>query len=245
MKEDDILNWFKMLLTYLLDRLPIPIIDHTMIFLYRTLDFLTIMSKDILPDLPGMAVLFIVGTLLTTGFISQFSLALQQQNTTSTSTTTAPISNFQTYSNSAFGIKMQYPSDWLKLNLSANTSSALIVVFKSPPGTLLGSLNIIAQNLSSQNITLSKLVDMNVNNLKQSGRIVNLVASTPSTLADNPAYKIVYTSISSRGIIFEAMQIFSLIGHKAYFITYVVPSTNYPSYLPTIQAIINSIKINR
>lgn len=203
------------------------------------------MSKDILSDLLRIAILFTIVSLLTSGFISQFSLALQQQNATITATTTAPTNNFQTYSNPPFGIRMQYPSDWLKLDLSGNISSTLLVVFKSPPGSLLGSLNIIAQNSSSQNITFPKLVSMNINNLKQSGRIVNLSASSPATLAGNPAYKIVYTGISPRGVIFETMQIFSLIGNKAYFITYAVPSANYATSLPTIQAIINSVKINK
>ena len=99
--------------------------------------------------------------------------------------------------------------------------------------------------MSSQNVTFAKFVSTNINNLKQSGKIQNLIASTPVTLAGNPAHKIVFTTIAPQGIEFEAMQIFSLIGKKAYFITYAVPSTNYATYLPTIQTMINSVQINK
>ena len=96
------------------------------------------MSEDTLLGLSGIAILFTIVILLTPGFISQFALALSQ-NTTAT----APTNNFQTYSNPTFGIKMQYPLNWLKQDLSSNSSSArLIVVFRSP-GAQVGLLNIL------------------------------------------------------------------------------------------------------
>lgn len=148
------------------------------------------------------------------------------------------------YSNPHFGIEMQYPSDWVKLDLSGNRSSYLLVTFGSPIGGPVGSLNIIAENGAS-NLTYSGFIAENIKNLKQSGKIQDLNYSSPSSLAGHPAHKIVYTTISPRGISFKTLQIFSLVGNTAYFITYAAPSEYYSFHLPTIQTMINSIRLNK
>lgn len=182
-------------------------------------------------------------SLVLLGSISQSSLAQQQPTAANTTTSGTTSTNFKSYFNPAFGIKMQYPSNWLKLDLSRNNSSVLVVAFKTTAGRPLGVL-FLSGNVNYGNVTLATLVSTRENQLRHTGTILHLVSSTPSTLAGNPAHKIVYTTIAPQGK-FEAMQLISLVGKKGYFITYVVPTANYTTYLPTIQTMISSIEINK
>ncbi|MGC1932954.1 MAG: PsbP-related protein [Candidatus Nitrosopolaris sp.] len=196
----------------------------------------------IISIIPELVLLCMIVSLVIPGSVSQSSLA-QKQPTAANTTTSATSTNLQTYSNPSFGIKMQYPSNWLKLDLSRNNSSVLVVAFKTTAGRPLGVL-FLSGNVNYGNVTLATLVSTRENQLRHTGTILHLVSSTPSTLAGNPAHKIVYTTIAPQGK-FEAMQLISLVGKKGYFITYVVPTANYTTYLPTIQTMISSIEINK
>jgi hypothetical protein len=138
---------------------------------------------------------------------------------------------------------MRYPSNWL--GLSSNESSTPNVLFKSPFGSPPIALTIIAKKIDIQNLTLSNVTKTNIDYLKQSGSILSLNASTPSTLAGYPAYKIVYTGNSTQGIKIGVMQILSLIGNKFFLFTYAAPLTDYADGLHVVRAMINSVTINR
>jgi hypothetical protein len=213
-------------------------------YLYTRHDSFSVMPRvDIISVISEIALLFITVSLVIPGSISQSSLA-QHHYMAANRTTSGKIStNFQTYSNLPFGIKMQYPSNWLKLDLSRNNSSVLVVAFKTPVGSPLGSLNILGGNVSSGNVTLTALVSTTINHLRQTGKILHLISSTPTTLAGKSAHKIVYTTTAPQGFELEAMQLISLVGKKAYFITYAVPTANYATYLPTILRMISSTVI--
>lgn len=198
---------------------------------------------DIILVTSGIALLFITVSLVLPRSITQPSSA-EHQYTPANRTTSGKIgANFQTYSNVAFGIKMIYPSNWLKLDLSRNNSSVLVVAFKPPVGSPLGSLNILGGNVSSGNVTLSALVSTTINHLRQTGKILHLISSTPTTLGGNLAYKLIYTTMAPQGFELEEMQLISLVGKKAYFITYAVPTANYATYLPIILRMISSTVI--
>jgi PsbP-like protein len=200
---------------------------------------------DIILVTSGIALLFITVSLVLPGSITQSSSA-EHQYTQANRTTSGKLgANFQMYSNVAFGIKMIYPSNWLKLDLSRNDSSVLVVAFKTPVGSPLGSLNILGGNVSSGNVTLSALVSTTINHLRQTGKILHLISSTPTTLAGNLAHKLIYTTMAPQGFELEAMQLISLVGKKAYFITYAVPTANYATYLPIILRMISSTVIVR
>jgi len=200
------------------------------------------MSRVIIAITSGLTLLFITISLLLPGSIPQPSLA--QHPTTPANTTTSPTTNtnFQTYSNTAFGIKVKYPSNWLKLELSRSNSSIPVVAFKST-GKSSGVL-FLTGNVNYRNVTLATIVTTRENQLTHSGNILHLVSSTSASFAGNPAHKIVYTTIAPQGK-FKAMQLISIVGKKGYFITYVVPEANYTTYLPTVQKIIDSALITK
>lgn len=176
--------------------------------------------------------------------VTQASQAQQRPaagNTTISGTTT---SNFQTYFNPVFGIKIKYPSNWLKQDLTRNSSSVFYLVFKLPAAKPLGMLSISGVNHKSSNLTLDTLVRVRTNQLRHLANILHLNSSTPATLAGNPAYKIVFTAITPQGIKFETMQLISVVGYKFYFITYSVPVADYATYLPTIQKLLSLTQLN-
>jgi hypothetical protein len=201
------------------------------------------MSQVITGVISGLAILFMTISSIIPGSIPQPSLAQHLSTATNTTTSGTTGTNFQTYSNPAYGIKTQYPFNWLKLDLSRKNSPVLVVAFKTPAGKPVGVL-FLSVNVNYSNVTLATIVTTRENQLKHSGNILHLVSSTPATLAGRPAHKIVYTTVGPTGK-FEAMQLISLVGKKGYFITYVVPAANYSTYLPIVQTMINSTEINK
>jgi hypothetical protein len=174
------------------------------------------------------------------------SLLAQQRPAAANSTTYGTTStNLQIYSNPMFGIKMQYPSNWLKQDLTHNSSSDVFVLFKIPADKPLGLLSISGVNHKSSNVTLDNLVRLRENQLNHTGNILQVNSSAPATLSGDPARKIIFTTISPQGIKFDAMQLISVVGNKSYFITYAAPAAYYATYLPTIQTILSLIEINR
>jgi hypothetical protein len=81
-----------------------------------------------------LALLLVIVSLVIPGSMSQSSLAQQRPTVANTTTSGITSNNTQTYSNPFFGIHMQYPSNWSKLDLSRNSSSVLIVAFKTAAG---------------------------------------------------------------------------------------------------------------
>jgi hypothetical protein len=199
------------------------------------------MSRLIIAIISGLALLFITISLLP-GSIPQPSLAQHPTSAVNTTTSATTNTNFQTYSNTVFGIKVKYPSNWLKLELSRSNSSVPVVAFKAA-GKSSGVL-FLTGNVNYRNVTLATIVTTRENQLTHNGNTLHLVSSTPARFAGNPAHKIVYTTTAPQGK-FEAMQLISMVGKKGYFITYVVPEANYTTYLPAVQKIIDSAQITK
>jgi hypothetical protein len=155
---------------------------------------------------------------------------------------------FKTYENSTYGILMQYPSDWKKVepSPSSQTSNFNIIVgflspkesafYRSPPA----ALSIGIQNLSpSQSITVDQYSGAQINFIRQQARV--LESNTVDLKGNNNtlAHKIVY--INNEGQ--KVMQVWTIKGNKAYHITYAANETRYADYLPPVQKMIDSFKI--
>ncbi len=192
-----------------------------------------------------MALLPMILSLAIPVSVSQSSQGQQRPAAANTTMSGTTSSIFQTYLNPVFGIKIKYPSDWLKQEFTRNSSSVFYLVFKLPAAKPLGMLSISGVNHKSSNLTLDTLVRVRTNQLRHLANILHLNSSTPATLAGNPAYKIVFTTITPQGIKFETMQLISVVGCKFYFITYSVPVADYATYLPTIQKLLSLTQLNR
>ena len=233
-------HWMILIFTSSLNEKLIPNSNRLPFYLYITKPFLPIKyMKPFVRSLSKLVFISLISPLLLSSFTFHSPLAQAAANNPLSK---VPTYTFQTYSNSVFGITMQYPSNWSRTELSHNNSAFLIVVFRTP--SILGSLNILAINhISAKNATLPTLVNAYIDHLRQSGKLLQLLSSTQTNLAGKPATRFVYTTISPQGAKFQLMQEISLIGNKTFFITYGSPTASYPTYLPAIQRMIDSIKI--
>jgi hypothetical protein len=156
----------------------------------------------------------------------------------STNQTTSNSNNtFLTYKNSAYGIKIQYPSSWTR---SANQSSNEIVRFISPPGTVPVSLNIIVKPGLSQSIPLQLYINAGIDILKKSLSNFDLISSNATTLGGVPAEKMVYTANLPSGLKLKFIQSFAIKDTTGYIVTSGTLPDDFTNYLPTVQKMISS-----
>jgi hypothetical protein len=149
---------------------------------------------------------------------------------------------FLTYEDPELGISIQYPSNWEKL-VSLNN----FVTFTAPPETdtriYPAALGLKVQEVSSQNISLQEVTNVQISDLKKSNPDLNVLESTSTTIADNPAHKIVFSATDNKEVERKAMQVWTVIGNKAFLITYKAEPDKFTSYLPTIERMIDSFKV--
>jgi hypothetical protein len=160
--------------------------------------------------------------------------------------TTSTTNNFLTYENTTFGIKIEYPSEWVMQESHDHTygfGTTEIVNFTSPGAVV----RIIFVNGGSQNMSLEQLKNQVINNLKRTGPgNINITLSKPITLSDIPAYEVVYDALSSlsSGIPVKVMQIWTLQNRGEYALVYVSSPSNFSSALPIVQRMIESLQIS-
>jgi hypothetical protein len=206
-------------------------------------------SKYVLFQLLTIGLLTLSFTSLT---LSKGSALLQNNATTTTMSrsfqtnhiTTTTNNNFRTYQNPDYSIKMQYPSDW-SASKSGLRDYTNVIAFYSP---LENISDIFPEHLTlsitgySQHITLQKFNTVLNNTLKQPG--VKTIESNPTTLAGNPAHKIVFLPPTDNvPFKFETMLVWTVKSDKVYIISYNAEAARYSTYLPTIQKMIDSFEM--
>jgi serine/threonine-protein kinase len=159
----------------------------------------------------------------------------------------AQTTNFLTYDNSSYGIKIQYPSSWDKEENGTKQDTETDVVTFSPPAiNSNASLDITIDDISDEKGTsLAQYASDGISDLKQSLKDFKLTGSTTNNvLAGVHAYKSIYT-YSDENTIFKDMEIGVIKGDKAYILTYEGGINEYDKYLPVIQQLINSFQITK
>lgn len=196
------------------------------------------MPKVILSGLLVVTMVLSLFPAVLSGFTLQIATA--QQNSTSITSTHNNSTNFLTYSNSTYGIKIQYPSNWIKQE-SQNQSSNDIVKFSSPASTAPASLAIIGGKPAPQIIPLRVYINASIYVLRHSFDNFSLIDSNSTNLAGFPAHKIVYKAIlPSSGLEVKFMQVLTIKDSKSFVITFGTLPTDFSTYLPTIQKMIDS-----
>jgi len=164
------------------------------------------------------------------------------QQTSSTTT------NFLTYENSTYGIKIQYPSNWNEeQNGTKQDTETDIVTFNPPASNSNASLDITIDDISDEKgISLAQYAGDSLIDLKQSLKNFKLVGSTTTgnVLSGLPAYKSVYTSVDGNTML-KDMETGVIKDDKAYILTYEAGTNEYDKYLPIIQQLINSFQITK
>ena len=138
-------------------------------------------------------------------------------------------------------LKMQYPSEWQKVENPNNITLSLPQ--KSSLGQVEGNLTINAY--PSGNVPLNELLGLKILDYRKHWPSFVLNNSVTDTIGDNiTAYKIVYTySDDDNYEPYTAMELWTIIEGKVYFIRYQEVTRGYSDYLPTIEKIIDSVDI--
>jgi hypothetical protein len=178
-------------------------------------------------------------------------------NNNNNKTSSSPI--FLNYDNPFWGIKIQYPSDWLvALHF---ISGVFITQFISPiqnstekfPATVSISIQSPPKNIT----TLNQYTNVAYKLLKLISKTVgigfNITESNNSTTLGGtiPAFERVFTvqqhfldkNLKIIPLDFKIIKLYGINANKVYMITFTAESSKYDSYLPVAQKMIDSFKI--
>src|SRR5919108_1435474 len=125
-----------------------------------------------------LLLLFSLLIILITSLLLSTSLTNQQHQTITIAQTS---DTFRIYENPTYGIQIQYPSDWGRLDLSFLQDSADIDFYPLSDTSLAKNLKIQVNNLPFHNMTLEEYTNTQINPTEE-----NLLESNPTTLANIP-----------------------------------------------------------
>jgi hypothetical protein len=159
----------------------------------------------------------------------------------STMNITTSNSWFQTYeNNSTLGVKIQYPSNWKRVQYGD-----MAVVFLSPSESnsdrFLESFSIRAT--PSNNKSLSELANQSIANYRQQYANFQLIGSNTITLKGSPVYMLKYQYTDRLFGKAMAMDIGLTKAGKLYVLSYSAEPAKFYIYMPTIQRMIDSFEI--
>ena len=158
---------------------------------------------------------------------------------------------FKLNENPTYGIQIQYPFNWRIDEGDVDSDDAVtdIVSFVALIGndseTDGPSLYMSIDNQSSNlNENLNEYLTTLIDDYNDTEDFEVIESNTNSTLAGKLAYKLVFTDVYDDDINYESMEIGTIIGDKVYIATYEAEEEQYSDYLPTVQKMIDSLKIN-
>ena len=195
-------------------------------------------------------IIIIILTIISLSFLFTIPRISQQQTFAQTSASTG---SFVTYENSNYRFKIQYPSNWEKVEFSPGikeSGRSIIVNFISPQETFSDLfreyLIIEVQDHPSNARSLDQYVSQQIDTYKKSlprFAVIESNASTPThTNVDHPSHKIVYSYSDSIVGKAEVMEIDMIEGNRLYSLSYHADATKYSSYLPVIEKMIKSFE---
>ncbi|HZI71484.1 MAG TPA: PsbP-related protein [Nitrososphaeraceae archaeon] len=197
------------------------------------------MSKFVLIRSIIITIVVVLPTCTNTLFSSQYQNATAQ-------TSVATTSNFLTYINHIYGIKIRYPADWRLGEHHYTNIFAVDFISTSKnnsdtaPATITLSVETLKQNKTLNGFTIG--------NLAKARQLpgFQLIQSNATTLASTPAHKIIYFFSSADPTIqlpFISMNIWTIKQSKVYSISYTEAKPQYVKYLPITQKMIDSFEL--
>jgi YVTN family beta-propeller protein len=182
--------------------------------------------------------------LIISGVIILFSCVIvtpsQLYGQSAASSNQFPKDDYIQYKNPEQKISLLVPSNW-NITESDNT-----INFLSPLGgkSDLFREGLFIETLRSGNIALNEKVSVDIIALKQTLENFALTYSDANFRVSNyPAYMIIYSYIVNNTTNYDAMKIWAVIGRNTYTISYNAESDNFNSYLPLIQEMIDSLRV--
>jgi hypothetical protein len=147
---------------------------------------------------------------------------------------TPEVDNFVAYENTTYGVIIQHPPDWQSYTQydPMYSSGNYIVGFTSPDASARLDIEMEDSDQTLQEYATSSSYG--------DPRFVEVTKSEPTTLADYPAYELVYTSDKYDN---KIMHQFVKVDGRIYIITYGSETGKYSENLPTAQKMINTFQI--
>ena len=177
-----------------------------------------------------MSTFLIFALIIISIWLSLF-FAINQQITTAQ---TAEL-NFVPYSNPTFGIGIQYPENWGRLDLSFLQNDSADINFY-PLDDASGALSVrieVESLFPSQNITSDEYTNMKIDSTE--GEITE---SYPATLANLPAHEIVVDNS-----VLKTMQVWTIEDGRVFTITYEAEEEDFQNDFPIAQRMIESFQL--
>lgn len=124
-------------------------------------------------------------------------------------------SSFLTYTNNDYGIKIQYPGDWIKVEniivgQPADSDTQNVALFYSPD--CLVGVSIAIEKLANKT-TLNQYVNLHTEELKKNQPSMGIIESKNITLAGFPAYRVVASGLVDLGASAARYNIPALLGN--------------------------------
>lgn len=157
---------------------------------------------------------------------------------------TSNVEKFETYENSKYGIKIDYPSNWLKTEPGSTIGmppyeQINVVTFSSPPKNDPVLMVIVANKTAG---TLTDFASEEINQHRIIYPDFNLLKLGNVNLGDNPGYNFIFNASDVNGK-FNAAQIWTIKDNKLFLLVNTVSEDLYNLSWPTIQRMINSFEI--
>lgn len=158
-------------------------------------------------------------------------------------------SNFLTYDSPIYGFKIQYPSDWQKIEFSEveEGNRKIIVNFVSPLGSPSDTFReyfIIERGLLKvPTRSLDSSVDTYITSLKFLPNF-KLIESNMLSLANNPAEKLVYSYNNPLVGVTQTMDTLIIKDDKLFLLSFNSDAATYNNYLPIIQKMLDSLSFS-
>ena len=157
---------------------------------------------------------------------------------------TSNVEKFETYENSKYGIKIDYPSNWLKTEPGSTIGmppyeQINVVTFSSPPKNDPVLMVIVANKTAG---TLTDFASEEINQHRIIYPDFNLLKLGNVNLGDNPGYNFIFNASDVNGK-FNAAQIWTIKDNKLFLLVNTVSEDLYNLSWPTIQRMIDSFEI--
>lgn len=149
------------------------------------------------------------------------------------------------YTNSTYGIKFEYPSNWQisynQTNLNNYGTFALFNNFNTSGGMAM-VFSLSTKNISSTNISLANFSKENIQFIENNNSFENMksLSMNNTTISGLPAIEFVYTSTIS-GSLFETLNFYIINNKREYLFSYTTLQDQYNEFIPEIQHIITSM----
>jgi len=179
-----------------------------------------------------LSTITVAGLIIISIWLSLF-FEINQQITIIAAQTDEP--NFVPYSNPTFGVRIEYPANWGRLDLSFLLNNSADIDFYPLEDTS-GSKHVrikVETMQSAQNMTLEQYSESKINSIE--GQILE---SNSTTLADLPAHEIIFTNVG-----LQKIQVWTIKDDRIFTITYEADEEDFQNDLLVAERMIESFQI--